>query len=105
MSELKITRETPDKNLTVLRLQGEFENFSVLNAKEELFRHLREAKGPEVMIDFSEISYIDSSGISVLLDMAKLALERKLRFGVLNAAENVKRVLVMTKVDKLLKIY
>ncbi|MGH7197314.1 MAG: STAS domain-containing protein [Candidatus Omnitrophota bacterium] len=105
MSGLKITKETPDKNLTVIRVHGEFENTSVLDAKEALLGTLREAKGSDVMIDFSEIEYIDSSGISVLLDMAKIASERKLRFGVVSANEHVKKILLMTKVDKVLKIY
>lgn len=105
MSGLKITKETPDKNLTVLRLHGEFENTSVLDAKEALLGFVREAKGSDVMIDFSEIEYIDSSGISVLLDMAKIGLEMKLRFGILNANDHVKKILLMTKVDKILKIY
>ncbi len=105
MSGLTIKKETPDKNLTVLRLKGEFENTSVLDAKEELFNCVREAKGSDVMIDFSEIEYIDSSGIGVLLEMAKIASERKLRFGAVNTNEHVKKVLLMTKVDKILKIY
>jgi anti-anti-sigma factor len=105
VSGLKFTTDTPDKDLTVIRLEGEFENTSVLDAKEALFGCARSAKGRELMIDFSEIEYIDSSGISVLLDMAKIASERKVRFGVLNANDHVKKVLLMTKVDKVLKIY
>ena len=105
MSGLKITKETPDKNLTLVRVEGEFENTSILDAKEALLTLVREAKGPDLMIDFAEIEYIDSSGIGVLLDMAKAASERKLRFGLLNTNDHVKKVLVMTKVDKILKIY
>jgi len=61
MGDLKMKVETPDVKLTVLRLNGEFENMAVINAKDELFGHLNKAKTSNFMLDFGEISYIDSA--------------------------------------------
>ncbi len=105
MGELSIRRERPDRTLTILRLKGEFEGMAVINAKEELLGHLQETLGTDFVIDFGEVPYIDSAGIGILLEMAKMASEKNIKLGLVNVREPVKNVLVVTKVDKVLKIY
>ena len=105
MSDLKMKVETPDKSLTVLRLNGEFENMAVINAKDELFGHLNAAKTSDFILDFAEISYIDSAGVGTLLEMAKTAKDKGVKFGLVNVQDPVKKVLLITKVDVVLKLY
>jgi len=105
MSDLKMKVETPDVKLTVLRLNGEFENMAVINAKDELFGHLNKAKTSNFMLDFGEISYIDSAGVGTLLEMAKTAKDKGVQFGLVNVQDPVKKVLLITKIDKVLKLY
>ena len=105
MNELKISPERPDKNLTVLKLSGEFEGLAILDSQERLFGYVKEEVGTDLMMDFAEIDYIDSAGIGVLLQMAKMASQKNLKFGLLNVNDQVKKVLAVTKVDKILKVY
>jgi len=105
MAELKIMAEKPDSRLTVLRLSGEFEGAAVLDSQDELFRLLSESVGSDFMMDLAEIAYVDSAAIGVLLQMAKIASGKKMRFGLLHANENIKKVLAVTKVNKILTTY
>ena len=105
MAKLKIKKETPEKGFTILRLSGEFEGLSIVEAKDELFDLLRKEARSEFVLDFGEIVYIDSAGIGVLLEMAKAADEQRVKFGLINVNPQVKKVIVVTKVDKILKIY
>ena len=105
MGDLKIRRDQPDKWLTILRLKGEFEGLAVLNAKEELLGYLKEAMGTDFIMDLGEIEYIDSAGVGILLEMAKMASEKRMKFGLVNVHEPVKKVLAVTKVNEVLKIY
>ena len=54
----------------------------------------------EVCLDFAQVSYIDSTGIGVLVGSAHRAEERKRRFAVINAQSNVMRVAQLLGVDK-----
>ena len=105
MAELKYTVEKTGKDLTVIRLSGEFEGYSVLNNKDALLEHVRQNTAKNLMIDFAEIEYIDSAAVGALLEMMKQAQSQKTSFGLLHVNEDVKKVLVVTKLDKILKIY
>lgn len=102
MSGLRIKAVT-EKGLTVLKLEGEFEGMAVLESREKFFEHL--AKSKSLAMDFAEIKYIDSAGVALLIDLAKEAADKKIGFGLMNVIDPVRKVLYITKVDKLLKIY
>ena len=53
----------------------------------------------EVQLDFAGVSYIDSTGIGVLVGAAHRAEERSRRFAVVNAQPNVMRVVQLLGVD------
>jgi anti-anti-sigma factor len=103
MGKLDIAVELTKKGTTLLRVSGEFENDSVMSAKEELLEYVGSAQN-DLFMDFAAISYVDSAGIGVLLEMARAASERGIQFGLLGVNDHVKKVLKITKVDKVLKI-
>ena len=103
MSGLDVAVDRPEPSLTVLRLTGEFEGMSVLDAKDALLGHVASAEGT-LLIDLAGIAYIDSSAIGVLLEMARAASARRLKFALLHAADPIRKVLAITKVDKILPV-
>ena len=105
MSDLHVTFDRPSPKLALARLRGDFEGQSLLDVKEKLLETLRAQAGSEFMLDFSEVGYIDSSGVGVLLEMTKVAAACGARFGLLNVPEPVLKVLTVTRVDKIIKIY
>ena len=57
-----------------------------------------------IEVDISEMSYIDSTGIGVLVGFAHRAEEASARLFVLNPQRNVARVLALLGVDKQLGV-
>ena len=105
MGVLKIQIEEPDKNLTVLRLSGEFEGYAALDGKETLFKHLADRSSGTLMLDLEGIEYIDSAALGILLELSKTADRLKISFGLVHVHDPVKKVIQVTKLDQVLKIY
>ncbi len=105
MKGLSIKAEQPDKKLTILRLSGEFEGYAALNGREALLKYLENKSACTLMLDLAGIEYIDSAALGILLEMSKNAEERRIDFGLLNLHDPVKKVLEVTHLDKVLKIF
>ncbi len=58
----------------------------------------------EVKLDFAQVSYIDSTGIGVLVGAAHHAQEHGKRFGCVNAQPGVMRVVQLLGVDREISI-
>lgn len=102
MSALKIDVRK-DGGITLLQLKGEFEGMAALESRDTFFKHLAESKN--LTLDLGEIEYIDSAVVGLLIDLAKEASVKHIRFGLMNVHDPVKKVLVLTQVDKLITIY
>ncbi len=105
MADLKISAERPEKGYFILRLTGEFEGLSIVNLREKIMDYLKEKDVRNFMVDFSGVTYIDSTGVGLLIEMARVAADKQATLGLINLNDNIKKVLVLTKVDKILKIY
>jgi len=105
VADLRFFIEALSPKTALLRLEGEFEGMAVYDVKEALLGAVEAAAAEEILVDFEKISYIDSSGVGVLLEMAGRAAAGKKRFGLVNVKDPVKKVLQVTKVDKVLPIY
>ncbi len=78
----------------VIRVSGEVD----VSNKDELsaaIMEVQEGQAQEVEVDFTEVSYIDSSGIGVLVAAAHRASDAGTRFFVSHPQRNVARVLSM----------
>lgn len=63
-----------------------------------------EAAPAEVSVDLAEVSYIDSTGIGVLVGAATRAQEAGVAFSVAHPQTNVKRVLGLLGVERQLNV-
>ena len=100
--ELQITR-FPEGDIQKLEVQGEID---VANA-DELRTHISKALnlGPtQLIIDMAEVSYIDSTGIGVLVGGAHSAQDAGAVLRVENPQPSVKRVFTLLGVDEKLHI-
>ncbi len=105
MGNLNISIEQPDKNVVILRLSGEFEGYAALDNKEQLLKCASEKSVGTLMIDLGGIEYIDSAALGILLEMSKICEKKKVQFGLVNVHDPVKKVIEVTKLDKVLKIF
>lgn len=96
--EIKISVESRE-GASIVRVSGELD----LSSHEQLTARLRDAAAGDgaVVVDLSDCSFIDSSGIRALL----LGERDAKRFALAGASEQVKRVLEMTGVGQAVPIH
>lgn len=56
---------------------------------------------PELEIDLAEVTFMDSSALSVIVSAWRESMDRGISFRLTNPARNVRRVLEITDLDRL----
>ena len=82
-------------NKRVVHLNGEID-MEVSDKARSTILPLIEA-GHEVQINLSKVDYMDSSGISVLIESKKLSEQKKTKFELIEVSKPVEKVLAMAR--------
>ena len=93
-----------DDNLTVLKPHGRLDSQDG-PVFEQTIEKTIESGNSSIVIDMSEISYISSHGLRVILTGAKLAKAAGGRLAICSSQEIVKKVFDITGVGTLIGIY
>ncbi|MFP4484825.1 MAG: STAS domain-containing protein [Spirochaetota bacterium] len=91
--ELKVTKVTP--GITAVALEGEMDLYNSHKLK-ELVAEMYKEDPPALILDFQDLSYIDSSGISVLLYIFTQAKKKNLGLRFVNVQGSVRKVIELT---------
>jgi anti-sigma B factor antagonist len=62
-------------------------------------------RGADVLVDMSQVLYIDSSGIACLIEALQSSRERGSGFGLVSVSEQAGRVLKLARLDKVFEIH
>ena len=89
-------------NITTVHLDGEIDMDVVEKAKEVIFRHID--SGKEVLLNLSQVQYMDSSGISVLIESHQKALEKNTKVIIKDVSKSVLKVIMMAKLEQILNL-
>ena len=82
-------------NKRIVHLDGEID-MEVADKARNTILPLNEA-GNEVQLNLSKVEYMDSSGISVLIESKKLSEQKNTKFELTNISKPVEKVLAMAK--------
>ena len=93
---------TEDGNIATIHLDGEIDMDVTEKAKEVIFPHIEAAK--EVHLNLSNVQYMDSSGISVLIESHQKALENNTKVVVKEVSKSVLKVIMMAKLEQILNL-
>ena len=93
---------TEDGNIATIHLDGEIDMDVTEKAKEVIFPHIEAAK--EVQINLSNVDYMDSSGISVLIESHQKALEKNTKVIIKDVSKSVLKVIMMAKLEQILNL-
>ena len=86
-----------------LALKGELDLSTVSQVEEELRR--AEAEEPDLLVlDLGELSFLDSTGLRLIVTADQRAREHGRRFAIMKGPETVQRVFAITKLDDRLDI-
>ena len=96
-TELEITRSEEDDGVRVVEPKGDID---LLTARElgDVLREEVAEQPEEVVVDLTETTHLDSSGIAVLLNAQRRLTRAGSRFAVVAPAGAVRRVLELTGV-------
>ena len=86
---------TEEGNIATIHLDGEIDMDVTEKAKEVIFPHID--AGKEVHLNLSNVQYMDSSGISVLVESKKLSEQKNTKFELIEISKPVEKVLAMAR--------
>lgn len=100
---LKITPTIKD-DVAVLHIDGEVDMFSSPQARNAIMELVKK-RVPKVIVELSEVSYMDSSGVATLIEGLQLCQKYNGLLVVAGLRDNVREVFELTRLDKIFKIY
>ena len=86
---------TEDGNIATIHLDGEIDMDVTEKAKEVIFPHID--AGKEVHLNLSNVQYMDSSGISMIIESRQRAKEKNTSVELKELSQPVEKVLTMAK--------
>lgn len=90
--------------VAILDCSGEIDLYSSPRLREALLAEIR-VDGPSVLVNMSEVSYIDSSGIATLVEGLQLSRQTKTRLGLYGLRQNARSVLELARLYKVFTIF
>ena len=90
--------------IAVASLYGEIDNHNAKEIRQELDSFILSNQPKELSIDFKDISFMDSSGIGLIIGRHKLITECGGKLIVKNPQLYIKRVLKLSGIERLVKI-
>lgn len=97
-SELKISYEHSDEAVKVT-LAGEVDIYTSQKFKEKLYDIVDSTKS-DLVIDCKELNYIDSTGLGILVGTLKKSKLYGKKVCISNLKENIKKLFLITGLDK-----
>jgi len=89
---------------SIISLEGEIDLHESPNLR-ECVRPLIEKKVPRIYVDMSEVTYIDSSGLAVLIDAMHRIANYGGKFGLIGIRPAVRTVLEIARLDQVFRVY
>ena len=89
---------TEEGNISTVHLDGEIDMDVTEKAKEVIFPVID--SGKEVHLNLSQVQYMDSSGISVLIESHQRALEKNTKVIIKDVSKSVLKVIMMLSWSK-----
>ena len=95
-------KTTTEGNIATIFLNGEIDMDIAEKAKESIFPLID--SGKEVHINLKDVSYMDSSGISVLIESHQKASEKNTKVTLKEISKSVLKVIMMAKLEQILNL-
>ena len=88
---------------TIISLSGDVDLQYSPEAREQILKYLND--GHHVLVDLSEVKYIDSSGVASLVEGYQVAKSKNLQFGLLGVSHTAMQVLQLARLDQVFPIH
>lgn len=97
---LKITELEKNDKICKMSVEGEMDINTYKKVKDKL-NEIIDEESIDIELDFENLSYIDSTGIGVLIGILKKLNKKEQSLVIKNAKDNIKRLFNITGLDKI----
>ena len=91
-------------NVSIIDCAGDVDLYSSTQLRETLLSQMQSGIA-SVLVNMSDVSYIDSSGIATLVEGLQLSRQTKTRFGLYGLRSNARSVLELARLHKVFTIF
>jgi anti-sigma B factor antagonist len=98
------TRELHEDGLDILAIEGEIDLACSPDLRATL-HHLAKKRVPVLVLDFQQVSYVDSSGLATLIEYVRLAQEYDGKFALVSVSERVRTIFELVRLTEFFPIY
>ena len=88
----------------IIALEGEIDLHRSPEVK-ELLQPLMQRKAPRILLDLSGVSYMDSSGLAVLIEALQRVLGYGGKLGLFGLQESVRNIFEIARLDQVFEIF
>lgn len=93
------------RNTVVVKLQGELDMLIAEKLRREIDSKLEDKHVNNLIINLEKVTFIDSSGLGVIIGRYKKIASRKGRMYIVGASPSVEKILVFSGINKLIPIF
>ncbi len=86
----------------ILSVEGELDQHTASAVKNELDAHMSKVYARQVILDLSNLEFMDSTGIGVLIGRYKKMKEKNVPIFILNPSSHIDRILNMTAIYQIM---
>ena len=101
---MQITRRQLDKT-TIFDVSGDIDLANSPAVRKALLKELRDNRTPRVVMNLSNVRYIDSSGVASLVEGLKAARDVGSRFILFGLSTSAREVLQLSRLLRIFEVY
>ena len=94
-----------EERLLTVRMEGELDQKSVENVKKSIEKEIRRTGALNIAFDFSGVSFMDSSGIGLIMGRFKTVSSLGGKIIIYGMNSNIERIVRMSGIEKIAYIY
>ena len=91
--------------ITIFELSGDIDFANSPRVRDSVLREIRESLTPRVLVNLSQVRYIDSSGVASLVEGLKASRDLGLRFILFGLSTSAREVLQLSRLMKVFEVY
>lgn len=92
------------KEKSIIYLFGEIDLYTAPKLKKAILP-LTEKSGYQIVVDFDEVNYMDSTGLGVFISVLKSTKEHDSHFKIINLDDKVFRLFKITGLDEIIEVH
>ena len=100
---MKISARRLD-NVTIFDVSGNIDMANSPEVRKTLLHEIRDSKTPRVVLNLTEVKYIDSSGVASLVEGLKASRDAKSRFILFGLSTSAREVLQLSRLLKVFEV-